>query len=281
MASAEQLQSLVAQMPDPDRRGMYTENIDKQKIEAAVAELAKDGKENVQGLIKLLGKPGSVENAKPHYALYCVVNFALIQHNEPLRKEICEALAAQLLNKDLPPAQRVYLCQELQWAGRDEACAALGQVLLDEDLTDAAATALTAIGGKRAISLLREAAATAKRKSRLNLIDALASLADSESASMFQAALADEDREVRIAAATGLAQIGNNDTAELLFKAADAAQGWERTQLTAALLVLAEKLAAGKKTSDAKRIYERLNTTRTGDTEQHIRAAAQRGLAAV
>jgi len=281
MAVTEQLQQLVDQMPDPDGRGMYTENIDKEKIDKAVAAIATGGKQNLLGLIEMLGEPGGAENAKPHYALHCVVNHALIAGDERLRKEFCDAMGSQLENKDLHPYNRAYLCQELQWAGRDEACQALGKVLLDKDVTDAAATALAAIGGERAASQLRTAAAKATGKARLNLIDALAALAEPQSAATFQDALTDEDREVRIAAAVGLASLGQADAVEPLFKAADSAQGWERTQATKACLVLAEKLAAAGKKSDAERIYQRLKETRTGDSEQHIREAAQRGLAAI
>ncbi len=280
MAVTEQLKNLVGQMPDPDGRGMYTENIDKQKIEKAVAAIAGGGKENLLGLIEMLGEPGTVENVKPHFALHCVINHALIASDEKLRKEFCEAMASQLDNKQLHPYNRAYLCQELQWAGRDEACAALGKVLLDEDVSDAAATALAAIGGERAASQLRAAASKAAGKCRLNLIDALAALAEPQSAATFQAALKDKDREVRIAAAIGLAKVGQADAAEPLFKAADAAQGWERIQLTKACLVLAEKLAAAGNKAEAKRLYLRLQDTRTGDAEQHVREAAQLGLAA-
>jgi HEAT repeat protein len=281
MAVTEQLKKLVDQMPDPDGQGMYTENIDREKIEKAVAAIATGGKDNLLGLIEMLGEPGSAENAKPHYSLHCVVNHALVARDEKLQKNLCEAMASQLENKDLHPHSRAYLCEELQWAGRDEACAALGKVLLDEDLTDAAATALAAIGGERAASQLRAAAAKATGKARLNLIDALAALAEPNSAATFKAALQDKDRQVRIAAAVGLASLGQPEAAEPLFKVADSAKGWERTQATKACLVLAEKLAAAGKRSDAKRIYQRLQETRTGESEQHIREAAQLGLASI
>jgi len=281
MAVSEQLKNLVAQMPQPDGRGMYTENIDKEKIEKAAAAIAKGGKENLLGLIEMLGEPGTEENVKPHYALHCVVNHALITGDENLRKEFSEALSSQLQNKNLHPYNRAYLCQELQWAGRDEACAALGSVLLDEDVSDDAATALAGIGGERAASQLREAAGKAKGKARMNLIDALAALAEPKSAGTFKEALKDNDREVRIAAAVGLAKLGQADSIEPIFEAADSSKGWERTQVTKACLVLAEQLAAAGKKADAKRVYERLRKTRTDKNEQHVRDAAERGLAAI
>lgn len=281
MAVTEQLKNLVEQMPNPNGRGMYTDNIDGEKIEKAVAAIAEGGKQNLLGLIEMLGPPGSDENAKPHYALHCVINHTLVTKNENRRKEFCDTLASQLENTNLHPYNRGYLCQELQWAGSDESCEALGKVLLDEQVTDAAATALAAIGGERAASQLRAAVVKAKGKARVNLIDALAALADVKSAAALREALSDQDREVRIAAAVGLANLGHAADAEPLLKAADAAQGWERTQATKACLVLAEKLAAGEKKPDAKRIYERLQATRTSDAEKHIREAAGIGLAAI
>ena len=281
MAVTEQLKNLVDQMPDPDQKGMYTDNIDNEKIEKAVGAIAEGGKENLLGLIEMLDEPGSAENAKPHYALHCVINYSLANGDGRLRKEFCDAMASQLENEDILPHNRAYLCEELQWAGRDEACSALGKVLLNEDLTDAAATALAAIGGERAASQLRAAASEAEGKCRRNLIDALAALAEPQSAATFKEALKDKDREVRIAAAIGLANLGQPDAAEPILKAADAAKGWERTQATKACLVLTEKLAANGKKSDAKRIYERLQKTRTGDSEQHVRDAAQLGLTAI
>ncbi len=281
MPATAQLKELVSQMPDADKKGMYTENIDKAKIEKTTAAIARGGKENILGLIEMLGAPGSVDNAKPHYALHCVVNHALVTRDEKMRREFCEAIASQLDNKKLHPYARAFLCQELQWAGRDEACPALGKVLLDKDVSDEAATALAAIGGEKAASQLRGAAKKAQGSARLNLIDALAALAEPKSAIAFTDALRDGNREVRIAAAAGLANLGQTDATDLLLKIADSAKGWERTQLTRSCLVQAEKLAASGKKNEAKLIYQRLQKTRTDKSEEHVREAAKRGLATV
>ena len=54
MAVSEQLKALVDQMPNPDGRGMFTENIDKEKIDKAVEAIYKGGPAFVQGLIDML-----------------------------------------------------------------------------------------------------------------------------------------------------------------------------------------------------------------------------------
>jgi hypothetical protein len=95
-----------------------------------------------------------------------------------------------------------------------------------------------------------------------------------------RAALKDTDREIRLAAAMGLAKIGDTGAPDLLLKAADGSQGWERIEMTKFCLVLAENLAAAGRKSDAAKIYTHLRDTRKDPTEKYICEAAERGLAA-
>jgi hypothetical protein len=279
MAVSDELKALVDQMPDADDRGMYTTNIDKEKIEKAVAAIFAGGRESMQGLIEMLGEPGSQEDVKPHYALHCVLNHALIVGDENARKELCETLAANL-SRDLSTYNKAYLCQELQWAGHKEAAPALGGLLLDENLCDPAGMALVAIVDGAA-EQLRAALPKAKGRCRLVVIHSLAALGDRESAAALVEALTDPDREVRLAAGYGLAKMGSGRASEALLKAADAEPGWERIQATKHCLLLAERLVAAGRRRQAARIYRRLQETRTDASEQYVRDAAAKALAAV
>lgn len=279
MAVSDKLKALVDQMPNPDGRGMYTENIDKEKIERTVADIHRGGRENVLGLIEMLGEPGSEENVKPHYALRCLGNHVLIIKDENARRQFAETLASQL-GGDLSTYNKAFLCQELQWAGRREAVGALGKLLTDEALCDPAAMALTAIGDGAAEEL-RRAVPNAKGPCRLAVIDALAALADAGSANVFKEALRDPDREVRLAAGSGLARLGDPGSVDLLIRAADVEPGWERIQQTKHCMVLAEKLAAAGRRSEAGKIYSHLRNTRTDPSEKYIRDAAEKALAVV
>lgn len=278
MAVSEQLKALVAQMPDPDGRGMFCENIDKEKIETALAAIARGGRDNVRGLIEMLGEPGSEQDAKPHYALHNVANHTLITKNEQARRELCEVLAAELSGQHSNYV-KAFLCQTLQRAGRGEAAAALGKLLTDEELCDPAAMALVAIKAGAA-EQLRGALPKATGRCRLVIVHSLAALADAGAAEAFQQALQDSNREVRIAAGAGLAKLGDAKAAEALLKAADVAPGWERIQATKHCLMLAEKLTAAGKKDAAARIYQRLRATRTDKSEKYIRDAAEKALAA-
>jgi hypothetical protein len=279
MPVSENLKDLIDQMPDPDRQGMFCTGIDKEKIERAIAEIQKGGKDNVLALIDLLAEPGSGDDVKARYALHCLGNFALQQKNEPARRNYSEALASQL-GGGRPRGVQAYLCQELQYAGRREAVAALGKLLADEQLVDAAALALVAIKDG-APEVLRAALPEAAGRCRLVIVHSLAELADAQAGDVFLKALTDPAREVRLAAGAGLARIGEARGAGLLLKATQSQTGWERIQQTKHCLVLAEKLAAAGKKTPAVRIYKALHGGRNDPSETYIREAAERGLAAL
>jgi len=278
MAVSDKLKALVDQMPNPDGRGMYCTDIDKEKIEKAVAEIHQGGRENILGLIEMLGEPGTEEDVKPHYALHCLANHVLIIKDENARRQLSETLISQL-GGNLSDYNKAFLCQELQWAGRREATAALGKLLLDEQLLEPAAMALVAIRDGAA-EQLRAALPQAKGKCRLNIIDGLAALGDAQSAGALKQALADADSEVRIAAGAGLAKIGDPSAADALLKAAEVGPGWERIQATKNCLVLAEKLTAAGNKAEAVKIYSRLRDTRKDPSERYVRQAAEAALAA-
>jgi len=278
MAVSEKLQALVAQMPDPDGRGMYTENIDKEKIEKAIAAIHQGGRDDVRGLVEMLGEPGSDQDVKPHYALHCLANHTLIVKDENGRRALCKVLC-EALSGNYTPDVKSFLCQTLQWAGRRESVEALGKLLTDEPLSDPTAMALVAIRDG-AGEQLRSALPKAKGRCRLTILHSLAALADAGAAEAFRQAMQDEDREIRIAAGAGLARLGDAGALDLLLKAADAPPGWERIQAAKHCLVLAEKLAAAGKKAEARRIYQHLRDTRQDAAEAYIREAADKALAA-
>jgi hypothetical protein len=272
-----ELKALVDQMPDADQYGRYTEGIDKQKIESAIAAIHAGGREYVLGLIDLLAEPGSEANVKPHYALHCLANHLLIVKDEEGRRDFCRVLCGEL-GGDRPTHIQAFLCQELGWVGDRNSAPALGRLLTDEELCGPASMALISIGDGVAKEF-RVAWPKAKGLARRHIMDALAALPDPRSTEILTGALNDQDQEVRIAAAHGLAALGDADATGLLFEFVDATQGWEKIQATKCCLMLAEALTAKGKSSEARRIYEQLRDE--GDYQQHIRDAAKRGLAAL
>ena len=300
MAPSQEIKALVDQMPAADERGMYTHivvkdpgtdgknrkpataPIDKVKIEKAVEEIQKGGRENVLGVIDMLVEPGQGEDYKARYALHCAaVQVCKMKQagGDGPRQEFSLELASQL-GGTRPKGVQAFLLQELQTAGGKEATAAIGKLLTDDDLSEWAARALVSIGDG-AVEQFRAALPQAKGKSRLTVLQNLGVLRDAKSADAMRAALANADREIRLAAARGLANIGDAAAPGLLLKAADGSRGWERIQMTQFCLVLAENLAAAGRKAEAAKIYAHLRDTRKDPTEKHVCEAAARGLAAV
>jgi len=298
MAPSDELKALVDQMPAPDSRGMYchvaagggaeatpkgkarrgVSQIDKDKIDAAVAGIAKLGKDGVLGLIDMLVEPGRGDDVKPHYALHCLVVHVGSLGDDKARGELAQALASQI-GPGRPTGVRKYLIQEVQGIGGAEVAPALAACLGDEALCDDAARALVAIGPAGA-ACLRNALGAAKGPCRLTVVQNLGVLRDAPAADALRQAVGDTSREVRLAAAWGLANLGDAASVDLLLKAADVEPSWERTEQTKACLLLAERLAAAGRKDAAARVYQHLADTRKDDSERYVREQAQKALGA-
>jgi hypothetical protein len=272
------LLELVNKMPDPDQRGMYCTDIDKEKIEGAIRDILRGGRENIIGVIDMLVEPGKGDDVKAHYALHCMaLRVCKLVNNRP-RRRFARVLASQI-GGDRPKEVQKYLIRELQVAGGREAVETLGKVLTDEDLCEPAAQALVAIG-EGAAEQLREALPKASGKCRLTILQNLGVVRDTESVDALKKAASDEDEAIRRAAIWGLANIGNAGSVNVLQKAADKAEGWERIQATKACLLLAEELITAGNKSEAAKIYKHLRDTRTKPAERYVSNAAKIGLAA-
>ncbi len=272
------LVELVNQMPDPDQRGMYCTDIDKEKIEGAIRDILRGGRENIIGVIDMLVEPGKGDDVKAHYALHCMALRVCKLDNDRPRRRFARTLASQI-GGDRPKEVQKYLIRELQVASGREVVETLGKVLTDEDLCETAAQALAAIGDGAA-EQLRGALSRVSGKCRLTVLQNLGVVRDTNSVGDLKKAVSDEDESVRMAAVWALANIGDTGSADTLLKTADKAEGWERIQATKACLLLAEKLGAAGSKSEAARIYKHLRDTRTDPEEHYVCEAAKMGLAA-
>jgi len=268
---SDNLADLINQMPDPDQRGMYCTDIDKEKIETAIAGIHQGGSKNIKGIIDMLVEPSKGDDVKAHYALHVLGLHLCKLDDDKLRRQFAKTLASQL--DDRPKAVQAYLVQELQAFGGEEVVAELGALLTDEDLCEPAAMALVAIG-QGAAEQLRNALPKAKGKSRLTVVQNLGVVRDTDSVPELGKAAKDEDQDIRIAATWALGNIGDAGSADLLLGIADKSQGWERIQATKAALLLAERLLASGRKTDAAAIYKHLRDTRSDPAEKYIRAAA-------
>lgn len=278
MLTPEEIKRLVDQIPDPDEGGSYA-NLDMNKVEQigkVVAQLHKGGRDSVLGLIDMLAEPGKGDDIKARFALHLLAVHVTRKGNEQARSEFAQAVASQV-GGDRPKAVQIYLIERLQLTGIKAIVGTLGKALLDLELCDPAARALTSIRDGAAEQLLL-ALSKVRDSQRLSIINSLAVLRAEEAADAFRKALNDGDPDTRIAAAWGIARIADASAAEMILKCAGAHKGWERINETDSCLALAENLVAAGKKNDATAIYAHLKKTRTDPSERHIYKTAAQGM---
>ncbi len=272
------LVKLIDSLPDPDKRGLLS-NINKQTVDDVITQIHEGGRRSLVALVNMLVEPGKGDDVKARYALHCLAVHVCKLDSEPTRSTFARTLALQL-GGSRPKAVQKYIIEQLQVAGGREVLPAMGKLLLDEQLCDPAAQALTAIGDAAA-GKFRQALPQAKGKCRLTIVQSLGVLRDADSASLINKFLDDEDREIRMAARWALANIGDGGSADLLLAAADDAADYERVKAAKACLLLAERLLEKGKKDTAVKIYKHLQSTRSGSDEAYICDVADEGLAAI
>ena len=275
MAQAIDLAAILGQLPelDPardekDRKGQPTKNrTDEFKLTGPAWEKAEKiydavfsaGKEAIVELIGMVGEGNDPAKYRPRYLLHGMVVYACRPGKQAQRAMLIEAFTSQL-GGDQPNSTKLYLVRELEVCGNGSATAALGKLLLDEVLGDAAAKALTTIKDGAA-EQLRTALGSAAGRRKLTIVQALGVLKDTPAVAALKAAAGDGDAEVKLAAAWALANIGEASAVDAVLAVADG-EGWQRTKGTQAALVLAENLAAAGDKAGARKVYEHLPKTR-------------------
>jgi len=246
---------------------------------AVMAELVKLGPAGVKGLCGRLAPAGDTNDSKARFALTGLGVHVGRDGAEGERKmfvgAILDALAAEKR-----PQVKGFLIRRIQVAGRDEAAAALGKLLLDDTLGEPAAQALLAIRTPTATVQFRRALAAAEgTKARLTMLKALGELRDRQSIPAILKATGDDDAVVRRTALFAAANIGDPAVAEAITTAMGAENAYERADATSAFLLLSRRLAGSGRADQAATMCRQLISTRTG--EPHTRSAALHQLVSI
>jgi HEAT repeat protein len=270
---AESIQSLVDQMPAPSERGILN-NIDRDAVNKALDELGGGGAEAVRSLVDLLKEPGKVDDGKARYAVHALAVRAGGK-SEDDRKRFAESLGGAL-GGERPKVVKEFIVRELQVCGGSEVAAALGKLLLEGELCDAAAAALVAIGGDSAAAEMRRAVGDAKGKQRLTLVQNLGVLRDKASLDAIKQATTDDDPEIRTVAVWALANIGEPGGVAACLAASEKATGYERIQAAKSSLLLGERLRTAGHKSEAQHVFGHVRKSRTDESEKYLRDIADR-----
>jgi HEAT repeat protein len=273
---AESIQALVDQMPAPSERGILN-NIDRDVVNKALDGLAEAGGDAVRALVELLVEPGKGDDGKARYALHALAARSGGKPDED-RKRFAESLAGALAG-ERSSAVKEFIVRELQVCGGTEVTAALGKLLLDEQLCAPAAAALVSIGGDAAAAELRRAVGDAKGKQRLTLVQNLGVLRDKQSIEAIKSATTDDDAEIRTVAVWALANIGEPGGVAACLAASEKATGYERIQAAKSSLLLGERLRTAGNKSEAQHVFGHVRKSRTDESEKYLRDIAEREVA--
>ena len=265
--------------PDPWGAASKFTGPDPAVAQTTFAEILSGGRTSVRELLGLVREPGDADykNYKASYVLHGLVIYAGRPGQENQRRLLADTLASQLGSDKYSTAVKAVFIRELRTLGGRESVSALGRQLSNDELCDDATSALLTIR-EDAAPHFRDALKKAKGRNRVTIIHALGTLQDGDSVGALKKALREQDRDVRHTAAWALANIGEAGAADALLKLSDSAEGWERTETARHCLLLAERLAAHGKHSQAGRIYSHLRNTRTDPSERHIREIAEKAL---
>lgn len=270
------LHDLVAKFPTPAKKDGKLAEVDKTATDAAIAEFLQDADGSIIGLVGMLSTKN--DDTQTRQAIHAIVMRVGNEKEAAARQAVAKALATTLAS-ERPKEILGFVVRQLQLIGDEKQAAAIGKLLLDEELSQTAAQALLAIKVDVA-DQFRAALPKATPKQRPVLVQGLGILKDKTSAEALRKLLGDDDRDTRLTAAWALANLPDASAAEPLLKLADAAEGYERNNATNSCFLLADNLLAAGDKAAARQIYTRLHDSRTEKTERYVKDAAAKGLAA-
>jgi len=115
----------------------------------------------IERLVEMVGDEfGDPNGVKPKYALHGLASYASRPGADGQRKLLAETLAEQLA-VDHSDELKAFLVRQLQLCGRPEEVPALAKLLASDRLCNPATQAMLAIGGREALTALRDALPTA------------------------------------------------------------------------------------------------------------------------
>ena len=262
------LEKLLSAFPLPDEKRQILSNIDKEAMEKSIDAMMAKPAEAAKGLVALLKDPEKEPGAdiQARHAIHAIA-IRIPAKDQKKRAQYAEALASTLAD-DRPDAVKAFVIRQIQVCGGKEVIPHVGKFLNIEGIADDAAQALVAIGGDEAVKQFRSALAKAEKGSPLRKqhLHGLADLSDKGSKDAFLNALKDENVDIRLLAMWGLVQIADKSTIDTFLQAEQKEKGFARNKAAHFCLLFAEKV----KGADAKKIYQHIVKTRTGDTEKHL-----------
>jgi len=199
---------------------------------------------------------------------------AMIEKNSRSQESDIEGEMCDFLGSDATLAAKQFICRQLGLIGTSRSVPALGVLLASEDTCDMGRYALERIPGDLADEMFIKILGEVKGKSRIGIINTIGVRRVNSAVGALSKLAGDGDKETAVAAINSLGEIGSLEAAKVL-------GGLIRKKSVLAedaYLRCADRLAAGGKKKEAKRIYKKLGRK---SSDAMIKVAAFRGLVGV
>jgi len=269
-ASAAGVSDIVAKMPAQD----FAQGA------PLIAEIIKAGPAGLKELCGMITPPDNVADAKARFALHGVVLYVKRPGAKAEAAMVEKALLGALASAKQADLKQFFIHQ-IELCGSDLAAKALGKLLGDERLCDAAARALLQIRSDGAIAEIRAALTGATGARLITIVRALGKARDKASAKAIARCAASDETTLRHVAWFALANIGDASATGVLAKASEAKGNYERSIGMKYYLLLARRIGEDGDKSACAKICRGLLAARIKPTDGNARCAALTVLAGV
>ena len=198
--------------------------------------LLQTGPKGIAALCRMLEAPDSTARVRAQYAISGLAHHVTQPGRERERSMYARTLAAAL-DSPLQPQNKMFLMQQLQFAGSDAAVPALAPFLRKPRFADAAARALQGIGTPAAENALLDALPRSRRAATVSIVQALGALRSQKAVPDLLRLAGGENADQRRAAQFALANIGDARARALLIAVIDSSSTAPERQRTAANLL--------------------------------------------
>ncbi len=198
--------------------------------------------------------------------------------DQPEPRRIIRTKLSQMLDQEITPDCRAFICRQLWYLGVEDALPSLARMLQDEKTVDIACYALGNDPAPQINPILRETMPQVQGKTLVAIVNLLGKRRDRGSAEAISQLVSQPDKTVAEAALAALGKIGGDTARQTLVEVRAKGDPELAAQATHAYLRYAQDLMEQGQAQPAAKMYEELS----GPAEPgHIRGAALHGLAEI
>jgi len=197
-------------------------------------------------------------------------------YDSPEELKLIETYLLKLLQSNVTPACKQFICRKLSIIGTEEAVPTLAKMLTDPKTSDMARYALERIPGSAVDKALRDALGKTRGRVKVGIINSLGERGDKQAVWQISKLLGDTDKEIAFAAISAMGKIGSSRAIMMLERARSKVAAELHPVWADAYLICADKFLAKGNLRRALQIYKRMYVPAE---PVPIRIAALRGIA--